>query len=50
MFNLEDFILKTAAACVASLYQHLNGRYEENQQICNAHLPMSALSDRGLTR
>jgi hypothetical protein len=50
MFNWEGLLLKTVLACVESLYQHLTERYEENQQIYNAQLLMSALSDCGLTR
>jgi len=56
MFNWEGLLVKTAVACVESLYQHLTGGSdltggsEEKQQICNVQLPMSALSDRDLTR
>jgi len=50
MFNWEDLLLKTTVACVVFLYQHLTGRSEEKQQICNVQLPVSALSDGGLTR
>jgi hypothetical protein len=50
MFNWEGLLLKTAVAYVESLYQHLTERFEGNQQICNVQLPMSALSDRDLTR
>jgi len=50
MFNWEGLLLKTVVACVESLYQHLTGGSEENQQICNIQLPMSALSGRELTR